>query len=150
VASGEIRAAYENADVTDSSDDGHAGVIAALEQLDFVADVMTVDELAGPASADSFVTLYQRSYYPGRVHGPLARNGLVLRLKEGLHGGPEPTTHGSPYLYDRHVPLIFLGPGIRTGQIGEHIRTIDVAPSLAQLTGIPYPADVDGRPFLGF
>jgi predicted AlkP superfamily pyrophosphatase or phosphodiesterase len=121
-------------------------VIHELEQHDYVADVMTLADLSGPESPDSFVALYQRSYYPGRVAGVLAREGLVLRLTEGMHSDPEPTTHGSPYLYDRHIPLIFMGGGILTGSSDEPVRTVDVAPTLARLVGVPFPDDLDGRP----
>jgi hypothetical protein len=150
VGSGQIRDAYAaaNEGVTASSDgeDHRDRVAQALEQLDFIADVMTVEELAGPASPDSFVALYQRSYYPGRVRGALARQGLVVRLVEGLHVGPEPTTHGSPYLYDRLVPLIFVGPSISSGSVDEPVRSVDLAPTLTRAAGISYPADLDGRP----
>ncbi len=150
VTATELRHAYREAleSVGASSVEARAAAIAALERLDFIADVMTIDELAGPESPDSFIALYQRSYYPGRLAGALAREGLVLRLAEGLHGGPEPTTHGSPYLYDRHVPLIFFGPDIERGAVGEPVRSVDVAPTLAELAGVPYPADLDGRPLI--
>ncbi|UCF19283.1 MAG: alkaline phosphatase family protein [Gemmatimonadota bacterium] len=147
VTASEQRRAYREAleAAGTASDEGREAAIGALERLDFVADVMTIDELTDPTSPDSFIALYQRSYSPGRVAGALAREGLVLRLAEGMHGGPEPTTHGSPYLYDRNVPLIFFGSGIERGTVGAPARSVDVAPTLAELAGIPYPADLDGR-----
>ncbi len=123
-----------------------AEVIRRLEMQDYIADVMTLEQLAGPVSADSFVALYQRSYFPGRVPGFLARDGLIVRMTEGVHTDPEPTTHGSPYLYDRHVPLIFVGRGIKPGFNDAPVRSVDVAPTLARLAGIPAPEDLDGRP----
>jgi predicted AlkP superfamily pyrophosphatase or phosphodiesterase len=123
-----------------------AEVIRRLEMQDYIADVMTIEQLAGPVSADSFVALYQRSYFPGRVPGFLAREGLIVRMTEGVHTDPEPTTHGSPYLYDRHVPLIFVGRGIKPGFNDARVRSVDVAPTLARLAGIPTPEDLDGRP----
>jgi arylsulfatase A-like enzyme len=53
--------------------------------------------------------------------------------------------HGSPYLYDRTVPLIFLGPGVSPGKTNERARTVDVAPTLACLASIPVPVATDGR-----
>lgn len=120
--------------------------VAALESYDFVADVMTLEELADQESADSFVALAQRSYYPGRVWGGLARQGLVWRLTEGtlaVYG--DRTTHGSPYMYDRHVPIIFMGKGVPAGSSRERVRAVDVAPTLAALAGIAYPEDLDGK-----
>lgn len=123
-----------------------AELIRRLEIRDYIADVMTLDQLAGPLSTDSLVALYQRSYFPGRVPGFLAREGLIVRMTEGVHTGSEPTTHGSPYLYDRHVPLIFIGRGVKPGSSDAPVRSVDIAPTLAGLAGIPTPKDLDGRP----
>jgi predicted AlkP superfamily pyrophosphatase or phosphodiesterase len=142
----DYRLTSERARGAGDADIAQAQVIRELQQQDYVAAVMTLADLSGPESADSFVALYQRSYYPGRVAGVLAREGLVLRLTEGMHTGPEPTTHGSPYLYDRHVPLIFMGGGIPAGSSDEPVRSVDVAPTLARLAGVPFPEDLDGRP----
>jgi len=55
------------------------------------------------------------------------------------------TTHGTPYNYDNHVPLVWYGvgvkPGIRTERIGED----DLAPTLANLLGIPAPPRAEGH-----
>lgn len=120
---------------------------AALERFDFVADAVTLRELAGGEPADSFIALFQRSYYPGRAPLPVGRYGVDVRLTEGalVSRVPAGTSHGSPYLYDRHVPVIFLGPGVTPGRSAERIRTVDVAPTLARLAGVPSPADLDGR-----
>jgi arylsulfatase A-like enzyme len=56
------------------------------------------------------------------------------------------TTHGTPYWYDRHVPLIFWGPGIEAGRIREGVATVDIAPTLAKRLGVAPPSDLDGRP----
>ena len=58
---------------------------------------------------------------------------------------PTGTNHGSPYVYDRHVPLAFAGPGIARGSSDEPVATVDLAPSLALHLGIPVPTELDGR-----
>jgi len=51
------------------------------------------------------------------------------------------TTHGSPYDYDTHVPVIFLGPArIRAGSYADSVGVEDIAPTLADLLGIPAPS----------
>lgn len=124
-----------------------ARIVEALESIEIIADIVTVDELTG-APADSFVALYQRSYYPNRLAGRLARYGLVVRYQPGTNWSGDATTHGSPYLYDRQVPLILFGAGVTAGVSEEPVRTVDAAPSLAELAGIPYPDDLDGRPLI--
>lgn len=62
---------------------------------------------------------------------------------------PRGTGHGSPYLYDRRVPIILMGPGVKPGRSALRARTVDVAPTLAEWAGIAYPGDLDGRSLLG-
>ena len=122
--------------------------VEVLERLDFVADAVTLAELSGEPSADSLIRLLQNSHFAGRMPGPLHRYGvhLEIRLAPGTveySGGG--TNHGSPYWHDRHVPLIFLGAGVRPGGSDAPVRTVDVAPTLAALAGIPAPEDLAGR-----
>jgi predicted AlkP superfamily pyrophosphatase or phosphodiesterase len=131
-----------------SFDEKRAEAIRYLEQLDYVAVVMTEEELAGPESADSFVALYQRSYYPGRAPQTLGRYGLIIRYEPGTNWTSDATMHGSPYLYDRQIPLFLFGRGVEPGAVDEWVSNADVAPTLAELAGIPYPGDRDGRPLL--
>ena len=133
------------------SDTGQERAAEVLEDLDFVADAMTYAELAGEPSADSLIRLQQNSYFAGRMPGPLHRYGVHLEIRltpgtvEYTGGG---TNHGSPYWHDRHVPLIFLGAGVRPGGSDLRVRTVDVAPTLAALAGIPAPADLAGGDLL--
>jgi arylsulfatase A-like enzyme len=83
--------------------------------------------------------------YPGRAGGPFSRNGVESWWVSGGLGGERGTTHGSPYWYDRHVPLIFMGPGIRTGRVDDRVSTLDFAPTLASYARVRYPGDLDGR-----
>jgi arylsulfatase A-like enzyme len=97
--------------------------------------------------ADSFAVFARRSLYPGRFAGAFSRQGVEIRLAPGVLGNERTgTTHGSPYWYDRHVPLIFMGPGIRAGRIDGRASTVDLAPTLARVIGVSYPRDLDGRP----
>ena len=53
-------------------------------------------------------------------------------------------SHGSPYDYDSHVPLIFWGAGVRPGRYAEFVRTVDLAPTLAELAGVRPLERLDG------
>jgi arylsulfatase A-like enzyme len=56
------------------------------------------------------------------------------------------TTHGSPYEYDTHVPVAFLGPGwVRAGSYAGTVGVEDIAPTLATLLGIETPSGNMGR-----
>jgi predicted AlkP superfamily pyrophosphatase or phosphodiesterase len=127
-------------------------LVVALEGLPFVADALSVLELTTPPPADSFVVLMRNSYHPDRWIGGYGSQGtgVVFRFVEGYHPDPSPrgTSHGTPYYYDRHVPLIFYGASIEPGITDDPAKTVDIAPTLAQLAGISTPGDLDGRPLL--
>jgi hypothetical protein len=55
------------------------------------------------------------------------------------------TTHGTAFSYDAHVPVIFMGPGIKAGRFDEKITVNDIAPTLATLLGIETPSGSVGR-----
>ncbi len=58
------------------------------------------------------------------------------------------TTHGSPYSYDTHVPLIFYGYTIPKGSNSEAISISDIAPTIAQLLNIQFPNACSGKPII--
>lgn len=49
------------------------------------------------------------------------------------------TTHGTGNRYDTHVPVVLFGYGIKKGEYLELAAPIDVAPTLAFLTGVTLP-----------
>lgn len=54
--------------------------------------------------------------------------------------------HGSLGGIQARAPFIAAGPGVRArGIVPEHLRTVDVAPTIAALLGIPQRDGVDGR-----
>jgi len=54
-------------------------------------------------------------------------------------------THGTPYNYDAHIPLILMGRRIKAGEYSNHVALNDLAPTLATLMGIEIPAGSVGR-----
>ena len=55
------------------------------------------------------------------------------------------TTHGSPYNYDAHIPLIVMGARIKPGEYYGRAALNDLAPTLASLVGVEIPAASVGR-----
>lgn len=55
------------------------------------------------------------------------------------------TTHGSPYSYDTHVPLIILGGGVRPGVYWNDASPADIAPTLSALLNVQKPSNATGR-----
>jgi len=67
------------------------------------------------------------------------------RATFGVPRGPTDTVagHGSPWDYDRQVPILFWWPGAVPQDRDAPIETVDIAPTLANLAQVPVPA-VDG------
>lgn len=69
---------------------------------------------------------------------------LVITLTPFSIFGGIVATHGSPYDYDSNVPLIFYGPWFRPGRYAEFVRTVDLAPTLAEVAGVKPGERLDG------
>lgn len=76
------------------------------------------------------------------------RSGDVLFVqKPGYVSYPRTgSTHGSPMIYDTHVPLIFYGNGIKKGHTTTRTEIPDIAPTLAVLLGTGFPNGTTGTP----
>ena len=56
------------------------------------------------------------------------------------------STHGSPWNYDTHVPIVFAGAGIAPDAIDRRVLTIDLAATLSAYLGISMPSGSVGEP----
>lgn len=126
--------------------------LKALERTDpQVAAVFTAEELAGtpmPKGQPDEWTLAQRAR--ASFHAPRSGDVVVL-LARNVVPIPNPgdgytATHGSPWNYDRRVPILFWRKGMRHFEQPAAIETVDIAPSLAGLLKLHVPeGEFDGR-----
>jgi hypothetical protein len=56
--------------------------------------------------------------------------------------------HGSPWVYDTFVPIIFTGKNVRAVSVCRPVETIDIAATLAAYLGIKPPSGSMGKPLL--
>jgi predicted AlkP superfamily pyrophosphatase or phosphodiesterase len=111
-------------------------VAAKLRSLSFVSDIFTSDELrATDGAARAYLEEQRHSFHPDRSPD------LTMQLKPYylVTDNPHGTTHGSPYAYDTHVPLIFWGERIKPGRIDTPHKTVDLAPTMAHLLHLDLP-----------
>jgi len=54
------------------------------------------------------------------------------------------STHGSPQVYDTHVPLLFFGKGIQKGSTYKKTAVVDIAPTVSALLQIAAPNGCTG------
>jgi predicted AlkP superfamily pyrophosphatase or phosphodiesterase len=122
--------------------DAAARVVAtALGELSSVAGAYAAVDLRSQAHHSTLADLLARSYQP-------ARNGDVIYALQAYQvegTGTTGTTHGSPYAYDRHIPVILIGPGIRKGVYTAAASSADIAPTLSVMTGAELPPSYEGR-----
>lgn len=85
-----------------------------------------------------------------RLSAVAGRSPDILRAwQPGLTGqgrvGGAISSHGSPWDYDRRVPIVFWWPGAEGQERFLPMRTIDIAPTLANLMGVQPDGPIDGR-----
>jgi predicted AlkP superfamily pyrophosphatase or phosphodiesterase len=116
-------------------------VAATLKRDPLIAAVMTGEELAGPVSGTPLADRLARSYYPGRS------GDVTYAYKPFYFDGEDPagTTHGAPYEYSAHVPLIIMGGGMRPGWYYAESSPADLAPTLSAIIRVEFPASREGR-----
>ncbi len=122
---------------------GIAAVIAAIERVPGIA--RGYDMRPGQPDADDFHGTMRLSAPPGRAALVFVRQQprVVLVEKKYLGHG---TDHGSPYSYDRRVPFIVAGPGVKRGPSPVPVDVRDVSATLAYLLGVPPPDACQGTP----
>jgi len=116
--------------------------IRALLDTGSIAAVYTHAGLLSDApSRDPYLGLFRNSFFEPRSPHliPLPKKNYYI---DDFIGG---SGHGTPYEYDRHVPLIWMGPGIKPGRHAALSGPEDIAPTLARLLGIDYPLEPDAR-----
>jgi len=75
------------------------------------------------------------------------RPALVVTLEPGsIWGYGIVATHGSPHPDDSHVPILFFGAPFAHGRSATFVRTVDIAPTLAQVLGVKPLEALDGVP----
>jgi hypothetical protein len=105
-----------------------------------VSRVYTREQLlAGQVTPDVIGRRIAKSYHQQRSGDlEILLDPYWLRSSAG-------TTHGTPYPYDAHIPLILMGPGITAGSYAGTAALNDLAPTVSVLLGIAPPGGATGR-----
>ncbi len=114
---------------------------AALLNLPGIAECLTYTQLRqGRVPANAIGKSVAQGFHR-------QRNGNLVIVPEPFFffGEASLTTHGTPYSYDTHVPVIFYGAGIAPGQYHNASSPADIAPTLASLLKVQPPSNSIGR-----
>jgi hypothetical protein len=75
-----------------------------------------------------------------------ARGEDIVVIQEPYYlFGASGTSHSTPFGYDTHVPVIFMGPGVKAGKYYGSIAVNDIAPTLATMLSVEIPSGAAGR-----
>ena len=83
-----------------------------------------------------------------RGHHPRRGGDIVYVLEPGWYSSDSKvgSTHGSPYTYDTHVPILFYGGGIKKGSTVRYHTVTDIAPTLSMILHVKFPSGCTGQP----
>jgi predicted AlkP superfamily pyrophosphatase or phosphodiesterase len=137
---------------------------AVLDEKKLAPETLTAFIREWALSTGVFHAVYGRDQLlEGRAPGVIGQriaNGFngersgdaVLMLKPWLLSGTgKPatgTTHGSPFSYDTHIPVIFYGAPFKAGRYADEFNITDLAPTLSAGLGIQEPPMCMGKPLV--
>jgi predicted AlkP superfamily pyrophosphatase or phosphodiesterase len=116
----------------------------------------------------SLAARFRREPYVDRVYTPLSlarapgSDPIAARWRHSIPDGfgwlvavtphegttwdswPTGANHGTPWLADVQVPVLFWGNGIQPRTVGRPVRTVDIGPTLARRIGVTPTERLDG------
>jgi len=107
-----------------------------------ISKAVTASNLKATEFNDGILANTQKGFHQ-------TRSGDVLYVLESgwiPAGYTTGTTHGSPYNYDTHVPLLWYGAGVKQGQSDDFVVIPDIAATIAALLEIQPPSACTGKP----
>lgn len=132
------------ADLDIKPDDVASLIIDYLRAQPGVYDAFTREEAMMLPAEFPFAPELRRGIHPRRS------GDILFHLDPAWHAddkafGKGGTTHGSPYPYDTHVPLLWYGWKIKAGESFAPVHIIDIAPTLAAMLRITEPNGCQGK-----
>jgi len=116
-----------------------------LSAMNGIQDALAAESIFAETFQDSIRSKVKAGYYAQRC------GDIIFVLKpnwlEGMHKG---TSHGTPYEYDTHVPLMWWGYTIKPGSSEEALTITQIAPTVSGMLKIPNPSGCTSKPISSF
>jgi hypothetical protein len=121
-------------------------VAEELTHFDGVALAVSSSALTAGGFPDTpLIQSVLRNYNPNRS-GDIYVVFEPNRFINDFDGLSVASTHGSPWAYDSHVPIIFAGMGIPAQRINRMVHTTAIAPTLSLIVGAKPPTGSTSSP----
>lgn len=114
-------------------------------KVEGVAAAVTSKDIANNRVADSRVNqLIRNNYHPLRSGDVYMVFGPRTYIND-MDGLTIASTHGSPWRYDTHVPVIFAGNKLEAQTISRPVTPYDIAPTLSGYLNVSAPSGATGN-----
>ena len=121
---------------------------AEIRKYEGIKQVYTAEELMKQGKSDKMLEMIANGYHykeSGDLIYVLEANYLP---KSSLESSTKGTSHGSPYGYDTHVPLLWYGKSIKAQDIYARTEIIDISATLIYLMNLQKTNGMTGEPIL--
>lgn len=122
-----------------------AEIIQDLPQVNAAFPSTAIE--TGQISVDPIAEMVRANHFPKRSGDVY----VVFRPQEFVNdfdGLVVAATHGSPWRYDRFVPVVFAGNGIMGKRVSRPVTPYDIAVTLANRLGVTAPSGAIGEPLV--
>ena len=109
-----------------------------------IASIFTRDDLEKQTASRTTINLTLNGFNPARsgdIAITLQPGYLISFMKKG-------TTHGAPYTYDTHVPMLYYGWHVPKQTVNSPVYVVDIAATIANLLNITEPSACIGIPLI--
>jgi len=110
-----------------------------LADIKAIEKVMTRTDIIALTGNDSFSRRMRNMIHPEK-----SPDVIIVIREYYSERYPAGATHGTPYDYDTHVPIIFSHESIQSQKVNRAVATVDIAPTIARIVSVQIPSDVDG------
>ena len=113
----------------------------AFKDIEGIRGVVDLRALESSGLSES-----EQRMFRNMIHPELSPDLMILEKEHYLLWKEIGTTHGTPYEYDTHVPLVFSSQSFQSEEYDKRQISVNIAPTIARILNIPFPEKVDGKP----
>ncbi|NQX81016.1 MAG: alkaline phosphatase family protein [Flavobacteriaceae bacterium] len=114
-------------------------IVREIMKVEIVYKAVTALDMQTTTYSKDILNLLQNGY-----NQKFSGDVLFVPSPAYIEYSEKGSTHGSGFAYDTHVPLLFMGKGIKQGESKKPYVITDIAPTISSLLGINQPNGTNG------